>query len=123
MAQSKPAMRYHVLLEGGRLEFVEMPASHSYQLTALLQRLHKEIGKLTAENVPSLAQPIAECDALEIVHKDYSVLSGLDYMIRLERSFSSVRENHYPLIALLTEIRALLAQLEQWYEEAEELAQ
>ena len=122
MAKSNPAMRYHILQHGDRLEFVEMPASHAYQLTALHQRLHKEIGKLTAENVPALAQAIAECDNLEIVHKEYAVTSGLDYMIRLERSFSEIREQSYPLISLLTEIRALLAQLEQWYEEWEDRA-
>jgi hypothetical protein len=31
-----------------------------------------------------------------------------------------LKEEAYPLIALLTEIRALLAQLEQWYEEEAE---
>jgi len=120
VAETRPAMRYHILLNDGRPEFVEMPASHAYQLTALLQRLHKEIGKLTAENVPPLAEAIAECDALEIVHTDYAVTSGLEYLTRLERAFSSIRETRYPLISLLTEIRALLAQLEQWYEEAED---
>jgi len=117
---TKPAMRYHVLLYGERLEFVEMPASHAYQLTALHHRLHKEIGKLTAENVPGLPQAIAECDALEIVNKDYTVMTGLAYMNQLEKAFASVREQSYPLVSLLTEIRALQAQLEQWYEEFEE---
>lgn len=114
---SKPTMRYHVLLYGDRLEFVEMPASHAYQLTALHQRLHKEIGKLTAENVPNLPQAIAECDALEIVSKEYETISGLTYMNQLEQAFASVQEKSYPLVSLLTEIRALQAQLEQWYEE------
>jgi hypothetical protein len=38
----------------------------------------------------------------------------------LEKSFAAIREEAYPLIALLTEIRALQAQMEQWYEEYEE---
>jgi len=114
---SKPTMRYHILLHEGRLEFVEMPASHAYQLTALHQRLHKEIGKLTAENVPGLPHAVAECDALEIVDKGYPVTSGLAYMNQLENAFASVEEKSYPLVSLLTEIRALQAQLEQWYEE------
>jgi hypothetical protein len=114
---SKPAMRYHVLLYGNELEFVEMPASHAYQLTALHHRLHKEIGKLTAANVPNLPQAIAECDALEVVNKGYKVLNGLEYMNQLEQAFASVEERSYPLVSLLTEIRALQAQLEQWYEE------
>lgn len=114
---SKSPMRYHVLLHGHALEFVEMPASHAYQLTALHHRLHKEIGKLTAENVPNLPQAIAECDDLEIVNKDYTVMSGLAYMNQLEQAFASVQEKSYPLVSLLTEIRALQAQLEQWYEE------
>ncbi|MCI3922746.1 hydrolase/acyltransferase [Paenibacillus sp. TRM 82003] len=110
-------MRYHVLLYGDALEFVEMPASHAYQLTALHHRLHKEIGKLTAENVPSLPRAIAECDDLEIVDKAYEVMSGLAYMNQLEQAFAAVQEKSYPLVSLLTEIRALQAQLEQWYEE------
>jgi len=114
---SKPYMRYHILFTGDKLEFVEMPASHAYQLTALHQRLHKEIGKLTAENVPSLPLAVAECDALEIVDPAHSVTSGLEYMNRLEQSFAAVQERSYPLVSLLTEIRALQAQLEQWYEE------
>lgn len=114
---SKPTMRYHVLLNENELEFVEMPASHAYQLTALHHRLHKEIGKLTADNVPRLPQAVAECDALEIVDKRYAVISGLAYMNQLEQAFAAVQEKSYPLVSLLTEIRALQAQLEQWYEE------
>lgn len=110
-------MRYHILKNGDKLEFVEMPASHAYQLTALHQRLHKEIGKLTADNVPPLPLAIAECDALELVDKDYALISGLTYMERLEKAFASIVETTYPLKSLLTEIRALHAQLEQWYEE------
>lgn len=117
---SNSTMRYHILLSGERLEFVAMPASYAYQLTALHHRLHKEIGKLTAENVPNLPQAVAECDALEIVNKEYPVLNGLEYINRLEASFASVQEKSYPLVSLLTEIRALQAQLEQWYEEESE---
>lgn len=113
-------MRYHILQLGNGIEFVEMPASHAYQLTALHHRLHKEIGKLTADNVPELPQAIAECEALELVNGAYSVMSGLEYMNRLEQSFAAIREKSYPLVSLLTEIRALQAQLEQWYEELEE---
>jgi hypothetical protein len=43
-----PNMRYAVLQLNDRVEFVEMPASHVYQLTALNRRLHKELDKLTA---------------------------------------------------------------------------
>lgn len=117
MPNSKPSMRYHVLFDGSSVTFVEMPASYAYQLTALHHRLHKEIGKLTAEQVPQLPQAIAECDALEVVNKDYPVVGGLDYLNGLERSFAAIQEKSYPLISLLTEIRALQAQLEQWYEE------
>jgi hypothetical protein len=112
-----PKMRYALLQLGSELEFVEMPASHMYQLTALNQRLHKELSKLTAENVPALASVIAECDNLEVISPKYTVISGLDYINRLEQAFASVQEKAYPLISLLTEIRALQAQLEQWYEE------
>ncbi|WP_248928714.1 hydrolase/acyltransferase [Paenibacillus hamazuiensis] len=111
--------RYALLELNGSIEFVEMPSSHMYQLTALNQRLHKELGKLTAGNVPSLPAVIAEFDQLEIVSPKYAVTGGLDYINQLERTFSSIREKEYPLISLLTEIRALQAQLEQWYEEEE----
>lgn len=112
-----PTMRYGLLKLGSELEFVEMPATHMYQLTALNRRLHKEIDKLTAANVPALPQLVAECDDLDIVDGLASVTGGLDYINRLEREFASISETHYPLVSLLTEIRALQAQLEQWYEE------
>lgn len=112
--------RYGVLKLGDRLEFVEMPESHMYQLTALNRRLHKEIVKLTAENTPELPRLIAECDNLELVDPEYPLLNGLEYINQLEQAFASIQETSYPLVSLLTEIRALQAQLEQWYEEYEE---
>ena len=110
-------VRYVVMQDGDQLEFVEMPYSHAYQLTALNRRLQKEIGKLTAKNVPSLPLAVAECENLELTTDRYSITNGLDYVNRLEASFRQIDETSYPLIALLTEIRALQAQLEQWYEE------
>ncbi|GAA3402931.1 hydrolase/acyltransferase [Paenibacillus hodogayensis] len=115
-----PKMRYAVLLLGSTLEFVEMPADHVYQLTALNRRLHKELDKLTASNVPSLPHVVAECDALDIVDNACPVRHGLEYMNELEQAFAALDEKAYPLISLLTEIRALQAQLEQWYEEEED---
>lgn len=115
-----PKMRYAVLKLGETLEFVEMPADHVYQLTALNRRLHKELDKLTADGVPTLPHVVAECDSLDIVDNACTVLHGLEYMNALERSFAQLDEKSYPLISLLTEIRALQAQLEQWYEEDEE---
>lgn len=112
-----PKMRYGILKLGDRLEFVEMPASHMYQLTALNRRLHKEIEKLTADNVPELPHMIAECADLEIVDVQYNVIGGLDYINQLEKTFAAINEKSYPIVSLLTEIRALQAQLEQWYEE------
>ncbi|MFC4302494.1 hydrolase/acyltransferase [Cohnella boryungensis] len=103
--------------EQGALEFVQMPASHAYQLSALNLRLHKELSKLTADNVPKLPRVIAEFCNLDLHDESLSPIGGLDYVNELERTFASVREGAYPLIALLTEIRALQAQLEQWYEE------
>ncbi|MGZ9583627.1 hydrolase/acyltransferase [Paenibacillus marinisediminis] len=114
-------MRYIIFKHDTEFEYVEMPADYAYQLSALNLRLNKEIGKLTAPNVPKLPVAVAECDGLELLREQEQIISGLDYMNRLERAFSSIRETEYPLIALLTEIRALLAQLEQWYEEEAEL--
>ncbi|TDF96229.1 hydrolase/acyltransferase [Paenibacillus piri] len=117
-----PKMRYAILQHNDHIEFVELPATHTYQLTALNQRLHKELDKLTAANVPSLPKVIAECDELDIVQPQYKLHHGLDYINQLEKTFSSINEQAYPLVSLLTEIRALQAQLEQWYEEEEEPA-
>ncbi|MBD2844888.1 hydrolase/acyltransferase [Paenibacillus sp. IB182496] len=110
-------MRYVLLKSGAELSVVEMPASHAYQLSALNLRLHKELDKLTADNVPALPHAIAECDNLDLHDASIPVASGLDYMNALEKQFAAIQEKAYPLIALLTEIRALQAQLEQWYEE------
>jgi hypothetical protein len=113
-------MRYVLMHQKEIIFFVEMPASHAYQLSALNLRLHKEIDKLTAEQVPSLPYAVAECDNVDLHGNAASILSGLQYINELERDFSGIQEKSYPLISLLTEIRALQAQLEQWYEEAEE---
>jgi len=112
-----PQMRYAILKLEDQLEFVEMPSSYMYQLTALNQRLHKELDKLTADNVPRLPRVIAECDNVELIAAEYVLIHGLDYINRLEQAFTAIQEKAYPLISLLTEIRALQAQLEQWYEE------
>jgi hypothetical protein len=110
-------MRYILLRGTDGLSFVEMPESHAYQLSALNLRLHKEIDKLTADNVPNLPYAVAECADLELHDTSIPVAGGLDYLNALEKEFAAVREKSYPLISLLTEIRALQAQLEQWYEE------
>jgi len=112
-----PKMRYVLLQLNDQLTFVEMPSSHAYQLTALNHRLHKEIGKLTAHSVPALPQAIAEFDDLDLTLPMWTITPGLAYINQLEREFAAIEESAYPLIALLTEIRALQAQLEQWYEE------
>ncbi|KRE29783.1 hypothetical protein [Paenibacillus sp. Soil522] len=113
-------MRYVLLKQSDTIFFVEMPDSHAYQLSALNLRLHKEIDKLTAEHVPSLPYAVAECNDVLLHDSSISIVSGLDYINSLEQDFASVQEKSYPLISLLTEIRALQAQLEQWYEEYEE---
>jgi hypothetical protein len=113
-------MRYGMLQLGDALEFVEMPASHMYQLTALNRRLHKEIAKFTVGNIPQLPVMTIECDNLEIMDDRFPITNGLDYINRLEVNFASITETEYPLISLLTEIRALQAQLEQWYEEEQD---
>lgn len=112
----------YILLQrpNGSLLWVEMPATHAYQLSALILRLHKELSKLTADNVPELPNAIAECAGLELLIENEAPVSGLAYINELEKSFAAIRETSYPLVSLLTEIRALQAQLEQWYEEEAE---
>ncbi|NWL87613.1 hydrolase/acyltransferase [Paenibacillus sp. 79R4] len=114
-----PSMRYVILQQNSDLRFVEMPEEYAYQLSALNLRLNKEIAKLTAANVPSLPLAVAECDRLDLLHPSLQIASGIDYINELESAFASIQEENYPLISLLTEIRALQAQLEQWYEEEE----
>ena len=67
--------------------------------------------------MPKLPRAIAEFHKLELLDEKQAPIGGLHYVNQLERTFASIRESAYPLIALLTEIRALQAQLEQWYEE------
>ncbi|MCR8844080.1 hydrolase/acyltransferase [Paenibacillus sp. SC116] len=112
-----PNMRYLILQRDTKLEFVEMPTDYAYQLSALNLRLNKEIGKLTAQEIPVLPVAVAECDHLELLREQDQVVSGLHYLNELEQAFASIRETEYPLISLLTEIRALQAQMEQWYED------
>ncbi len=110
-------MRYVMLQQEQVLTFVEMPSSYAYQLSALNLRLHKEIDKLTASELPQLPYAIAECNDLDVLDPNLPIVSGLDYINRLEQAFANIDEKAYPLISLLTEIRALQAQMEQWYEE------
>lgn len=113
-------MRYVILQQAEKLSIVEMPDSHAYQLSALNLRLNKEIDKLTASAVPTLPTVIAECDNIDLHTDKLAIISGLTYIDELEQQFSAIKESNYPLISLLTEIRALQAQLEQWYEELED---
>ncbi|MCL9659341.1 hydrolase/acyltransferase [Paenibacillus hunanensis] len=114
---STSLMRYVLLQQDTELQYVEMPADYAYQLSALNLRLHKEISKLTATDVPKLPRAVAECSDLELLQDGAQTIGGLDYINALEQSFARLQEQEYPLISLLTEIRALQAQLEQWYEE------
>ncbi|MDR7319203.1 hydrolase/acyltransferase [Brevibacillus nitrificans] len=110
-------MRYLLLQEGTGLQFVSLPESHMYQLVALLKRLHKEIDKLTIADRPQLPEVVAECGELELLKSELAISDGLDYVSSLETRFASLQESEYPLISLLTEIRALQAQLEYLQEE------
>lgn len=110
-------MRYLLLNELDSLRFVAMPESYMYQLVALIKRLHKEVDKLTIADRPSLPVVIAEMSQLELVNQTYRVEEGLEYVSALEQRFAKLKEENYPLISLLTEIRALQAQLEFLQEE------
>ncbi len=110
-------MRYVILQLNDQLQYVEMPSDYAYQLSALNLRLNKEVSKLTVPDKPVLPIAVAECDNLDLLQESAQTISGLDYINELESSFASLDETEYPLISLLTEIRALQAQLEQWYEE------
>lgn len=110
-------MRYILLEQSTKLLFVSLPEPYMYQLVALLKRLHKEIDKLTITDKPTLPTVIAECNGLELLSSEHAVMEGISYVSDLERQFARLQETNYPLISLLTEIRALLAQLEFLQEE------
>lgn len=110
-------MRYLLLSDDGRPFFVRLPETYMYQLVALVKRLYKEIDKLTSTEKPVLPTLIAECSDLELYDQAWPVLPGLKYVNTLEQRFSQLPETQYPLISLLTEIRALKAQLEFLEEE------
>jgi hypothetical protein len=110
-------MRYLLLSDAGRLCFVSLPEAYMYQLVALIKRLYKEIDKLTSEQKPALPKLIAECSSLDLYDQDCPVLPGLTYVNELEQRFAKLPETQYPLVSLLTEIRALQAQLEFLQEE------
>ncbi|USG66353.1 hydrolase/acyltransferase [Brevibacillus ruminantium] len=110
-------MRYLILQEKTGLRFVAMPESYMYQLIALLKRLQKEIDKLTIAERPELPAVVAECGGLELISETVQIEDGLAYVSQLEKRFSALQEDVYPLISLLTEIRALQAQLEFLLEE------
>jgi len=110
-------MRYLILQDSSGISFVQLPESYMYQLVALLKRLHKEIDKLTITERPELPTAIAECSQLDLLEEQLQVEEGLVYVSRLEQRFARLQETEYPLISLLTEIRALQAQLEFLAEE------
>ena len=110
-------MRYCLLNGQKGLEFIAIPADHMYQFIALNRRLHKEIDKLTTPNKPALPDVLAECSKLDLLSTDYTVQKGLEYINHLEKQFAEIKEENYPLISLLTEIRAFQAQLEYLEEE------
>lgn len=120
MTSDERTMRYVIVSSPQGVSFIYLPASYAYQLIALHQRLHKEIGKLTATDVPSVPVVLAECAYLELTNPHSKIETGLAYVQTLEQCFVAITEETYPLISLLTEIRALLAQLEQWTQEQQE---
>lgn len=110
-------MRYCLLQGQTGLEFIAIHKDHMYQFVALIRRLHKEIDKLTVVHKPFLPTVLAECADLEIHSPEFHAMNGLEYINALEQNFASLQEESYPLISLLTEIRAFQAQLEYLEEE------
>jgi len=110
----------HCLIkENDKLILISIVPSHMYQFTALIYRLHKEISKLTVDTIPVVPEVLLECGPVEVTSPDIMIQDGLDYINTLEKRFSELKEENYPLISLLTEIRAFQAQLEYLLEEQE----
>lgn len=111
-------MRYCILEKGDKIQFVSVPDEYINQMIALIRRLHKEVDKLTVKHLPSLPRVIGEFGDIEWL-EECPARDGLDFIGDLEKQFLQLRENQYPVVALLTEIRALKAQLEHLVEEGE----
>jgi desulfoferrodoxin (superoxide reductase-like protein) len=113
-------MRYCILEQGESIQFVSIPDEYVNQFIALIRRLHKEIGKLSVSLPPSLPHVLGESHHIDWLEKSH-VQDGLSYLIHLENDFMELEDSQYPVIALLTEIRALKAQFEHLLEEDEYL--
>jgi hypothetical protein len=111
-------MHYCILEQGENIQFVSIPDEYVNQFIALIRRLHKEIDKLTVAMPPSLPYVIGESHHIDWLEKS-PVQDGLSFLIKLENEFIELEESNYPIIALLTEIRALKAQFEHLLEEDE----
>lgn len=111
-------MRYCILEQGEKILFISIPDEYMNQFIALIHRLHKEIDKLTVANAPSLPRVLGESHHIDWLEKS-PVQDGLSYLIHLEDDFIELEENQYPIISLLTEIRAIKAQFEHLLEEGE----
>jgi hypothetical protein len=111
-------MRYCILELDGHIQFVSIPDEYVNQFIALIRRLHKEINKLTVKDIPNLPYVLGESHHIEWLEKP-PVQDGLSFLIHLEHDFMELEENQYPVISLLTEIRALKAQFEHLLEENE----
>ncbi|MBU6146486.1 MAG: hydrolase/acyltransferase [Paenibacillaceae bacterium] len=101
-----------ILVDNDHTVCVAMPEHAALQLIALHLRLDKEVPKL--QHPPKLLRPVALCTATQWLDASTTHYDALTYVAMLLSSFTSLRDDTYPLIALCTEIRALLAQLEQW---------
>jgi hypothetical protein len=101
-----------ILVDDRHTVCVAMPEHAALQLIALHLRLDKEVPKL--QHRPKLFRPVALCTATQWLDASATHYDALSYVAMLLASFTALRDDTYPLISLCTEIRALLAQLEQW---------
>jgi hypothetical protein len=115
-------LKYCLIKENEQLYLVEIAQTHMYQFTALIFRLHKEIEKLTvhADSIPILPEVLLECSNADVSSSLVNVVNGLEYINGLEKRFAILKDENYPVISLLTEIRAFQAQLEFLFEEDED---
>ncbi|WP_025026347.1 hypothetical protein [Caldalkalibacillus mannanilyticus] len=110
-------MNYCLIQEDKKLRLISIVPTHMYQFTALIFRLHKEVNKLTVDKLPLIPEVLLECNEVEVAADSIQVQDGLEYINELEARFAALKEENYPLISLLTEIRAFQAQLEYLLEE------
>jgi len=104
-------MRYLLVQNKGVYTIIAVTNEYMDQFIGLIRRLRKELPKIKSNFLPQLPVILAEFRYLEL-HEEVPLIDGNNFLDELERDFMNITETTYPVRSLLTEIRAVKAQLE-----------